>query len=236
MLNVLARARVTRVTGPIGAALVRTGLTPDAMTLIGTTGVVLSSIFLIVPGHVLAGGIAIMFFALTDMLDGAMARARGWSSRWGAFLDSTCDRLADASIFAAAAYWLFSEGRTSAAVAALLCLITGVLVSYAKARAEGLGLTADVGVAERTERLVLAAFGGVLEVLGVPGGIEWVLWLLTALAAVTVGQRVKAVWDQTKDDRVRPAQPLDIGPVPPGADRPASRAGQTSVDADQEQE
>jgi len=217
MLNVLARARITRVTGPIGAALVRTGLTPDAMTLIGTTGVVLSSIFLVVPGHVLAGGIAITFFALTDMLDGAMARARGWSSRWGAFLDSTCDRLADASIFAAAAYWLFREDRDSAGIAALLCLITGVLVSYAKARAEGLGLTANVGIAERTERLVLVGVGGIFEVAGVPGGIEWILWLLTALAAFTVGQRVRAVWNQTRDDRVRPAQPLDTGPVPPPA-------------------
>ncbi|GAA0274068.1 phosphatidylinositol phosphate synthase [Cryptosporangium japonicum] len=210
-----ARDRIQRVTGPIGTALVRTGLTPDAMTLIGTTGVVLSSIFLVVPGHVLAGGLAITFFALTDMLDGAMARARGWSSRWGAFLDSTCDRLADASIFAAAAYWLFREDRDSAGVAALLCLITGVLVSYAKARAEGLGLTANVGIAERTERLVLVGVGGVLEVLGVPGGIEWILWLLTALAAFTVGQRVHAVWTQTKDDRVRPDRRLDTGPVPP---------------------
>lgn len=232
MLNVLARARITRITGPIGAALVRTGLTPDAMTLIGTTGIVLSSIFLVAPGHVLVGGIAIAFFALTDMLDGAMARARGWSSRWGAFLDSTCDRLADASIFAAAAYWLFREDRDSAGIAALLCLITGVLVSYAKARAEGLGLTADVGIAERTERLLLAAFGGVLELAGVPGGLEWILWLLTALAAFTVGQRVRAVWNQTRDDRVRPAQPLDTGPVPrspaaaaepaPPADAPAN--------------
>lgn len=201
MLNVLARARITRVTGPVGAALVRTGLSPDAMTLAGTTGVVLSALFLVAPGHVLAGGIAVTFFALTDLLDGAMARARGWTSRWGAFLDSTCDRLADASIFAAAAYWLFNDGRESAGVAALLCLITGVLVSYAKARAEGLGLSADVGIAERTERLLLAGFGGVLEVAGVPGGVGWVLWLLTALAAFTVGQRVWAVWVQTRDDR-----------------------------------
>ena len=238
MLKILARDRIQRITGPVGSALVRTGLTPDAMTLIGTAGVVLSSIFLVVPGHVLAGGIAITFFALTDMLDGAMARARGWSSRWGAFLDSTCDRLADASIFAAAAYWLFTEERDSAGIAALLCLITGVLVSYAKARAEGLGLTANVGIAERTERLVLVGLGGVLEVLGVPGGIEWVLWLLTALAAFTVGQRVRTVWNQTRDDRVRPAQPLDTGPLQPpapadaapGHPAPAPAAGTSAAD------
>jgi CDP-diacylglycerol--glycerol-3-phosphate 3-phosphatidyltransferase len=201
MPNVLSRDRIHRVTGPIGAALVRAGLSPDAMTLIGTVGVVAASIFLVVPGYYLAGGVVITFFALTDMLDGAMARARGRSSRWGAFLDSTCDRLADSSVFAAAAYWQFDEGHKSAAVAALLCLITGTLVSYAKARAEGVGLTANVGIAERTVRLVILGFGGVLEAVGVPHGFEAVLWILAALTAFTVGQRVKAVWDQTREDR-----------------------------------
>lgn len=212
MLNVLARARIHRVTGPIGAALVRTGLSPDAMTLIGLVGIVLASLFLVVPGHVLAAGLVITFFALTDMLDGAMARARGRSSRWGAFLDSTCDRLADASIFASAAYWLFNDGRRTAGVAALLCLISGALVSYAKARAEGLGLTANVGIAERTERLLLVGLGGVLEVAGVPHGFEAVLWLLVVLASITVGQRVWTVWDQTRADRApRLAAPETAG-------------------------
>lgn len=200
MLNVLARARISRVLDPIGASLARAGVSPDVVTVAGTIGVVFGSVVFVARGHLLIGAIVVAVSVLTDMLDGAIARARGRSSKWGAFLDSTMDRIADGVAFASVAYWLALEGRRSAAAAALCCLVLGVIVSYAKARAEGLGLSGNVGIAERSERLIIAGFGALLEVAGVPYGFAAVLWLLSALAAVTVWQRMHFVWKQTRDD------------------------------------
>jgi len=197
MLNVLARARISRVLDPIGAALARAGVSPDVVTVAGTVGVLIGSLGFVARGELLIGTLIVTISVLTDMLDGAIARARGTSSKWGAFLDSTMDRIADGAAFGSLAFWLAIEGRKSAAAAALLCLVAGVIVSYAKARAEGLGLRCDVGIAERSERLIIAGVGALLEIAGVPYGLEVVLWLLTALAVFTVGQRVHVVWQQT---------------------------------------
>ncbi|HEV2086848.1 MAG TPA: CDP-alcohol phosphatidyltransferase family protein, partial [Cryptosporangiaceae bacterium] len=172
MLNVLARARLSRLLDPVGAALVRTGLSPDVVTVVGTLGVVAASVGFVARGHLLLGTILVTVAVSTDMLDGAMARARGRVSRWGAFLDSTMDRIADGAIFAALAYWLAGSDRPFAAAAALCCLVVGGLVSYAKARAQGLGLDADVGIAERTERLIVAGGAAFLDVAGVPYALE----------------------------------------------------------------
>jgi CDP-diacylglycerol--glycerol-3-phosphate 3-phosphatidyltransferase len=222
MFNALLRPLVSRVSGPLGAALVRAGLSPDVVTVAGTLGVLLVAIFVVAPGHPLAGLIGITAFCLTDMIDGAMARAANRASRWGAFLDSTCDRIADGAIFGAAAYWQFADGHTSAGIASLCALVTGVVVSYAKARAEGLGMTANVGIAERGARLVLVGVGGLLEIFGVPHGLEVVLWLIAALGAVTVFQRMYTVWQQTRADvpgvfGPPPAAPQPSVPQPPDA-------------------
>lgn len=198
MLKLHAGARISRVLDPVGAALLRTGLTPDVVTIIGTVGVVAGSIVFVARGQLLWGVLVIGLLLLTDMLDGAMARARGTASTWGAFLDSTMDRIADGAIFGALAFWLASTDRPWAAAAALTCLVAGVVVSYAKARAESLGLRCDVGIAERGERLILAGVGALLEGLGVPYALDIALWLLTVVAIITVGQRMAVVWQQTK--------------------------------------
>jgi CDP-diacylglycerol---glycerol-3-phosphate 3-phosphatidyltransferase len=204
MLNVLARARISRVLDPVGAALARAGVSPDVVTVVGTIGVVVGSLVFVARGQLLIGGLVVSVSVLTDMLDGAIARASGRTSRWGAFLDSTMDRIADGAAFGALAFWLATEGRKSEAAAALFCLVAGVIVSYAKARAEGLGLRCDVGIAERSERLIIAGIGALLEVFGVPHGLEVVLWLLTVLAVITIGQRMHVVWKQTREPAVRP--------------------------------
>jgi CDP-diacylglycerol---glycerol-3-phosphate 3-phosphatidyltransferase len=204
MLNVLARARISRVLDPIGAALARAGVSPDVVTVVGTIGVVVGSLVFVARGELLIGMLVVTVSVLTDMLDGAIARASGRTSRWGAFLDSTMDRIADGAAFGSLAFWLATEGRKSEAAAALFCLVAGVIVSYAKARAEGLGLRCDVGIAERSERLIIAGFGALLEVFGVPHGLEVVLWLLTVLAVITIGQRMHVVWKQTREPAVRP--------------------------------
>lgn len=218
MLNLLARARISRVLDPIGARLARTGLSPDVVTVVGTLGVVAGSVGLVARGYLLLGALVVTVSVLTDMLDGAIARARGRPSKWGAFLDSTMDRIADGAAFGSLAFWLATSGREGAAALAMFCLIAGVIVSYAKARAEGLGLRCDVGIAERSERLIIAGLGAFGEVIGVPYALEVALGVLAVLALITIGQRMYTVWRQTRPGTVTPADGA-------GASRPASTDG-----------
>src|SRR5919107_5183655 len=190
-----SRAAVGRVADPVARALLRAGVTPDAVTVAGTVGVLIASA-LAAFGHLLLATIIATVSALTDILDGAMARARGTSSRFGAFLDSSMDRVADGAIFASLAYWLFTTGEEGAAVAALLVLVTSQVISYVRARAEALGLTANVGLIERPERLIAIGVGGLCAGFGWPVGLYIVLWVLGVLSVVTVGQRFVHVYRQ----------------------------------------
>jgi CDP-diacylglycerol--glycerol-3-phosphate 3-phosphatidyltransferase len=187
MLNKL-RPALARVLGPAGEALARTPLTPNAITIIGTIGVVASALVLFPLGHLFPGALICTIFVLFDMLDGALARVKGNSGPFGAFLDSTLDRVADAAIFGGMIFY----DHLMAAVT-LFCLVSGALVSYAKARAQGLGLNADVGIAERPERMVIGLTAIGLSGLGVPYVLPVGLWLLAVISAVTFGQRVAAV-------------------------------------------
>ncbi len=194
MLKVL-RPVINRVASPIAGGLLRAGVSPDAVTVAGTVGVTAGALLLLARGQFLVGTIVVTLFVLTDMLDGVMARERGGTSRFGAWLDSTCDRVADGAVFAALAWWFSGGGddRVLAAVS-LFCLVAGTVVSYEKARAEGLGLRCDVGLAERAERLVLALVGTGLVALGAPDVVLAVLlWVLAAATAVTVAQRALEV-------------------------------------------
>ncbi len=192
MLNVL-RPFLARLLTPVGEALARTPVTPNAITLTGTAGVVAGALWLFPTGHLFAGTMVCTGFVLADMLDGVLARIKGTSGTWGAFLDSTLDRIGDAAVFAGLAIWLARTSQGVLAGVALFCLVVGGLVSYAKARAEGLGLRCDVGIAERTERLLIALVSAGLAGLGVPYVLAVGLWALAALSAVTFGQRVIAV-------------------------------------------
>jgi CDP-diacylglycerol--glycerol-3-phosphate 3-phosphatidyltransferase len=144
--------------------------------------------------------LVIMAFVFSDTLDGTMARLSGRSSRWGAFLDSTLDRVADAAIFTGLLWWFVGGGhRPWLAGVTAVCLVGGMVVSYARARAEGLGLTCDVGIAERSERLAVA-----LLATGLTGifHVEWIqavgLTVLAAATVVTVGQRMVHVHRQVR--------------------------------------
>jgi CDP-diacylglycerol--glycerol-3-phosphate 3-phosphatidyltransferase len=167
------------------------------VTVAGVVGAVIASLTLIARGHLLWGAVAVTVCVLTDALDGTMARLRGPSGSWGAFLDSTLDRIADASIFAALVLWYAGRGDDEVLVAvALFCLVAGVVTSYAKARAEGLGMTCDVGLAERTERLILVLAGTFLAGLGIEVALAIALWVLAVASAITVGQRLAEVHRQ----------------------------------------
>src|SRR5699024_6568509 len=136
------------------------------------------------------GLVVITLTAFTDLLDGAIARVKGTTSRFGALLDSTCDRIADGAMLAGLAYWLLTEERFAACAAALVALIASQLVSYVKARCESLGGECDVGIAERPERLILAGVTVLVEIFGVPFAMEAGMALLALLATVTVVQRL----------------------------------------------
>ncbi len=194
MLNVFARVHVDRVTVPLGRWLVDRGISPDTVTIVGTLGSVAAAVWFLPRGQLFVATLVITVFVLFDLVDGAMARARGHGTPFGAVLDSTCDRIADGALFACLAWWATGIGdQRLVGVAALLCLVLGSLVSYVKARAEGMGLRADGGLVERAERLIVALAGTGLEGLGVPYALAVALWLLAAASLWTFGQRLFAV-------------------------------------------
>src|SRR5579859_804379 len=193
MLKVL-KPGLGQLLTPVARALARTGVTPNMLTVTGAVGMTAGALTLFPTGHLFAGTMVCTGFVVADMLDGTLARITGSTGAFGAFLDSTMDRMADSAVFVGIAIWLATGGhdRLLAAVA-LFCLVTGGLVSYAKARAEGLGLRCDVGIAERTERLLIGLGAIGLSGLGVPYILPVGLWVLAVLSAFTFGQRVYAV-------------------------------------------
>jgi CDP-diacylglycerol--glycerol-3-phosphate 3-phosphatidyltransferase len=194
VLGVSARPVVEKVLNPLVARLARAGVTPDAITIIGTLGAVAGAVLLFGTGHLFWGTVVVTFCVLLDLLDGALARARGGGTVFGAVLDSAGDRVADAAVFGALIWWYSGAGDNRLLVLlALLCLVLGVLTSYIKARAEGVGIACDVGIVERLERLLLVLFGTGLTGLGVPYALHVGLWVLLAGSAVTVVQRIVAV-------------------------------------------
>jgi CDP-diacylglycerol--glycerol-3-phosphate 3-phosphatidyltransferase len=188
-----AKAFVTRVLTPVARALLAVGVSPDVITFIGTIGVSTAALAFYPRGEFLVGTLVITAFVFSDTLDGTMARLSGRSSVWGAFLDSTLDRVADACIFAALLWWFVSDDQLPLAGATLVCLIGGMVVSYAKARAEGLAMTANVGIAERSERLVTVLVATGLAGFGVPYVQAVALWVLAVATVVTVAQRMITV-------------------------------------------
>ncbi|MCP3016698.1 CDP-alcohol phosphatidyltransferase family protein [Nocardiopsis dassonvillei] len=182
---------VSRVTTPLGRSLARLGLTPNIVTIVGALGVIVSALFFYPQGQLYAGSVVVTVFVLFDMLDGAVARARDSASAFGAFLDSSLDRVADAAILSGLLWWFIGEGDDPLlAGLTLFCLVSGFMVSYIKARAEGLGVNCDVGVAERTERLVVILVAVGLGGLDVPYVLAGGLWLLAAMSLLTVLQRL----------------------------------------------
>jgi CDP-diacylglycerol--glycerol-3-phosphate 3-phosphatidyltransferase len=213
MLGVSARPVVEKIIAPTIARLARGGITPDLITIVGTVGAAAGAILLFGTGHLFWGTVVVTFFVLLDLLDGALARARGGGSLYGAVLDSTGDRVADAAVFGALIWWFSGAGHNRLLMLlALLCLVLGVLTSYVKARAEGVGLSCDVGIIERLERLLLVLFGTGLSGLGVPYALHVGLWVLLAGSAVTVAQRLAEVRRQADGRALPPAAPASPAP------------------------
>jgi len=197
IFSVSVKAGAARAFDPITRALLRAGVSPNAVTVAGTVGV-LAGAWLATQGWLVAAVVVVTLCALFDVIDGSMARLLGTTSRFGALLDSVTDRLADGAVFAAVGYWLAVNGDYWGLVAALIALVAGQLVSYVKARAEGLGMSCDVGLIERFERLAGLGIGALLTGFGVSWGLTASLWILAVLSCVTVIQRIVHVYRQDR--------------------------------------
>ncbi len=195
MLNRYARAFFTKLLTPVAKLLLGLGISPDIVTIVGTLGVCFGALAFYPRHEFLVGTIVITCFVFSDTVDGIMARSSGRSSSWGAYLDSTLDRVGDAAVFGGLVLWYAGDGHQPyMAGLALACLILGSVVSYAKARAEGLGFTANVGIAERADRLVAVLVTTGLVGWFLPEVVLTVVLALLALASlVTVVQRMLAV-------------------------------------------
>jgi CDP-diacylglycerol--glycerol-3-phosphate 3-phosphatidyltransferase len=204
MLNFL-RPAVAKVLNPVGQALARTPVTPNMITVAGTVGVSACALTLFPMGELFPGAFGCTLFVLTDMLDGTLARIKGTSGPWGQFLDSTMDRIADAAIFGGLTVWFMRTHDLTMAMVTLFCLACGFCVSYVKARAEGVGLKADVGLIERPERMLIALTSVGVFGLGVPYIMTIGLWALAAGSLFTLGQRLRAVWQSAKAMAAAPA-------------------------------
>ena len=217
MLNFL-RPFFARLFSPLIQALARTPVTPNMITVAGTVGVSAACLGLFPIGETFPGAATATVFVFTDMLDGQLARIKGNSGKFGAFLDSTMDRVADASVYGGITIW-FMRSDHLLAVVSLFCLACGLCVSYVKARAEGLGLNADVGLIERPERLLIGLTGIGLSGLGVPYVMAIAMWAVAAGSAYTLYQRIYAVH---KDAKAQAAQ---------SADEPSTAAQATAAQA-----
>lgn len=195
-----ARSFFHAIFTPLAKALLAIGLTPNAVTVIGTVGVSVGALVIYPMGHLFWGTLLITLFVFSDLVDGLMATLGDKRSEVGGFLDSVCDRVQDSAIFLGLMLWFFGAGENYwIGVAAAVCLILGLLVSYIRARAESLGYDANTGIAERPERIVAAlVFTGFVG-LGLPEMVLLVVLTLLAVASlITVIQRMLTVVRQSQ--------------------------------------
>ncbi|MCR4513661.1 phosphatidylinositol phosphate synthase [Aeromicrobium sp. 50.2.37] len=194
----------TNIWSPLADLLLRLGVKPDHVTIVGTLGVSAGALWFFPRGQFFVGVMVVTAFVFSDLMDGYMARKSGQSSRWGAFLDSTLDRVGDAAVFGGLLlYYTRADAETTLGPAdlylglSLACLVLGNLTSYARARAESLGMQAKGGIAERADRLVaILVMTGLNGLFGLPVLTEITLWALALASLVTVFQRMAIVHRQ----------------------------------------
>jgi CDP-diacylglycerol--glycerol-3-phosphate 3-phosphatidyltransferase len=194
------RTFFTKLITPVARLLLRLNVSPDAVTVVGTLGVVVAALWFFPRGELIVGVLVITAFVFSDLLDGTMARMSGRTSTWGAFLDSTLDRVGDSAIFGGLVlYFAYVAESEVFAALTLYCLVTGWLTSYTRARAESLGYEAKGGIAARADRLVaVLVAAGFSDIFDIPGLLEVVLWLLALASTVTVFQRILTVRRQAR--------------------------------------
>jgi CDP-diacylglycerol---glycerol-3-phosphate 3-phosphatidyltransferase len=201
LLPAWVKETVRAILDPIVRLALAMHVTANTVTVLGLVITVVAAI-LIGSGGLLAGALILMGGSLLDAVDGALARATGGGTPFGGFLDSTIDRASEAIVYLAiAAYYLQSSSPTWPVLAAFIALAGSFMVSYSRARAEGIGVSAAVGIAPRTERLVLIIAGLGLAGLGIGPALIAALWIIAALTLATTAQRIWHVWRLTASTR-----------------------------------
>jgi CDP-diacylglycerol--glycerol-3-phosphate 3-phosphatidyltransferase len=188
------RAPVDAAVKPLGAALRKTKMTPDHLTIVGLL-VGAASAVAVGSGHLRWGLVLVILAALPDLLDGALAKASNTSSQRGAFFDSTVDRVTDALLLGGIAYYFAETRDPRLAVLPFAVSAVSSVISYQRAKAESLGLDAKGGLMERAERIVVLCVGLFLEPW-VDGALVWILWGMLVLITITAVQRFVKVWKQ----------------------------------------
>lgn len=190
MISHLLKPAVTRVITPAARGLLRIGFTPNSITMLGAVGVVASAFYFYPRSNFFVGSLVVSFFILSDLFDGTMARvSEAGSSDWGGFLDSTLDRITDAAVIMGLIFALDKNSDPLTPVV-IVALVTGILVPYIRAKAESIGVECSGGLAERSERLIIAMLAIILHGLEVPYALTIGMWLLALLGTFTVIQRV----------------------------------------------
>jgi CDP-diacylglycerol--glycerol-3-phosphate 3-phosphatidyltransferase len=188
------KAPVTALITPSCRFLLRIGITANWLTFIGAIGSSISALYFFSKGDFFLGTILVSLFALSDLFDGTMARlSELGTTKWGALIDSTLDRVTDAAIYAGVISYAISSDNTNLALLALLALITGALIPYIRAKAESLGIACSVGIAERAERLIIILTATGLYGLGVNIALVGGLLLINILGLITIVQRLLVV-------------------------------------------
>ena len=184
---------------PVVGLAIALHLTPNTITVIGVFITLVASV-LVGAGWLLVGAAVLTAGSLLDAVDGALARAQGGGTAFGSFLDSTLDRVSEAILYIGIAAWFLFAWEEPAwpVLLTLVALAGSFLVSYSRARAEGIGLTASVGLAPRTERLVLVIAGIAIAGLGYEVGLIGALGIIAVLTTATVIQRIWHVWRQSQ--------------------------------------
>jgi CDP-diacylglycerol---glycerol-3-phosphate 3-phosphatidyltransferase len=184
---------------PVARFLIKVGVSPDVVTILGTLGVAVGALVCFPQGWLWQGVVVVTIFVISDMVDGQMAKITDSASPWGAFLDSTSDRLGDAAVFGGIVlYFVYERDSALWAGIALAALVFGQWTSYVKARAESLGFTCSGGLAARADRLVIMLAGTLLAGLGIPYVLEVAVSLLALASMITVLQRIAQVRKQAK--------------------------------------
>ena len=197
--GIFSRSGWGRVFAPLVRWLVKHGVTANTVTVVGTIGAMAGALGFYTRGDFFVGTLIIWGFTMLDSVDGAVARAQGGATVFGAVLDSSLDRIVDAAVFGGLVWWFAGPGDERWLVlACLLNLVTGSVVSYIKARAEGAGLTCNVGLIERPQRLTIGLAATGLDGLGLPYVQAVALWALVVLSAITAGQRLAEVYRQAR--------------------------------------
>lgn len=194
MISSALKPAVTRIINPVARLALRFGLTPNSVTVLGAACLVTSALYFYPQERYFLGTLAITLFSLSDLLDGAMARlSQNGSSQWGGFLDSTIDRVTDSAVVIAILIPLISNSDPLTYVG-LATLLTGLLIPYIRAKAESFNVQCSVGIAERTERLIILLTAIGLHGLSVSYALAIGFWLLASLGVITVFQRVRTVY------------------------------------------